>query len=153
MSMPSINHPDLPNRQADAVPGSVLSLRPVASPQPLRSIRASLFAHVATMSLEASLKAETPSRSSDLDDPALIVGLALWTARQHERYLAAAEAAAAAADRDNSRVLHRYPTILADTLRCHADDGDPTCRLVLDWLTAKGLVEPGPAASADKGAV
>ncbi|GGD42369.1 hypothetical protein [Aureimonas glaciei] len=82
-----------------------------------------------------------PAEQPDAHDPAMLVGLSLWTVRQHERYLEAA------ATRDDGRPLHSYPTVLVDTLRRHADAGDPTCRLVLDWLLGKGLLETGPECS------
>ena len=84
---------------------------------------------------------ETTTSPDDREDTALLVGLSLWTARQHEAYLARTRAA------DNRVDLHRYPTVLTDTLRRHADAGDPTCRLVLDWLLAKGIAETGSALS------
>ncbi|WP_370192574.1 MULTISPECIES: hypothetical protein [Aurantimonas] len=68
------------------------------------------------------------------EDTALLVGLSLWTARQHERYVAATRA------RPGDRPRHSYPAILVETLSRHADAGDPTCRLVLDWLRGKGLI-------------
>ena len=89
----------------------------------------------------APLPTASPAEQTDGHDPAMLVGLSLWTARQHERYLEAA------ASRNDGRPLHTYPTVLVDTLRRHADAGDPTCRLVLDWLLGKGLIETGPGSS------
>ncbi|GGD34862.1 hypothetical protein [Aureimonas glaciei] len=89
----------------------------------------------------ASLPTASPCEQADGHDPAMLVGLSLWTARQHERYIEAA------ATRNDGRPLHIYPTVLVDTLRRHADAGDPTCRLVLDWLLGKGLLETGAGRS------
>ena len=71
--------------------------------------------------------------ATDREDTALLVGLSLWTARQHERYLAASP-------RPGDRPRHSYPAVLVKTLTRHADAGDPTCRLVLAWLQGKGLI-------------
>ena len=46
-----------------------------------------------------------------------------------------------------------YPTVLTDTLRRHADAGDPTCRLVLDWLLAKSIAKTGTGSALHEGAV
>lgn len=83
---------------------------------------------------------------TDAEDTAVLVGLCLWTARQHEGYLARARVAS------DGRALHRYPAILVETLERHADAGDPTCRLVLDWLARKGLIETGIQRSSGQGA-
>ena len=80
------------------------------------------------------LPAHPTADATDREDTALLVGLSLWTARQHERYVAATSAQAG----DHPR--HSYPAILVETLSRHADAGDPTCRLVLDWLRGKGLI-------------
>ncbi|MGO8534177.1 hypothetical protein ACC756_28095 [Rhizobium ruizarguesonis] len=70
------------------------------------------------------------------DDPALIVGLALAFTRQ-----GAGDAAA-------------VPSVLFDRLRRHAYFGDPTCALVLDWLTQKASARRDrAAASSDRHAV
>lgn len=87
--------------------------------------------------------AATPTAT---EDTAVLVGLCLWTARQHEGYLERARVA------NDGRTLHRYPAILVGTLERHADAGDPTCRLVLDWLARKGLIETGVQRSSGQGA-
>lgn len=76
---------------------------------------------------------QTTSDAAEREDTVLVVGLSLWTARQHERYLAASP-------RRGDRPRHSYPAILVETLTRHADAGDPTCRLVLNWLQGKGLI-------------
>ena len=77
--------------------------------------------------------AHAVSDAAERQDTALLVGLSLWTARQHERDLVAHP------QRDD-RPRHSYPAVLVETLSRHADAGDPTCRLVLDWLQGKGLI-------------
>ncbi|KQQ86064.1 hypothetical protein [Aureimonas sp. Leaf324] len=79
------------------------------------------------------------------EDTAVLVGLCLWTARQHEGYLERARVA------NDGRTLHRYPAILVETLERHADAGDPTCRLVIDWLARKGLIETAIQRSSGQG--
>ncbi|NKN08941.1 hypothetical protein [Rhizobium laguerreae] len=59
------------------------------------------------------------------DDPALIVGLALAFTRQGYDDVAA------------------IPSVLVDRLFHQACSGDPTCRLVLDWLTEKANTRHG----------
>jgi hypothetical protein len=76
--------------------------------------------------------AATPTAT---EDTAVLVGLCLWTARQHEGYLERARVT------NDGRTLHRYPAILVETLERYAEAGDPTCRLVLGWLARKGLIE------------
>lgn len=83
---------------------------------------------------------------TETEDTAVLVGLCLWTARQHEGYLERARVA------NDGRTLHRYPAILVETLERHADAGDPTCRLVLDWLARKGLTETSLMRSSGQGA-
>ncbi|MAY30836.1 MAG: hypothetical protein CL627_16835 [Aurantimonas sp.] len=80
------------------------------------------------------LPAPPTADATEREDTALLVGLSLWTARQHEQYIAKTSA------RPGDRPRHSYPAVLVETLRRHADAGDPTCRLVLDWLQAKGLI-------------
>lgn len=87
-----------------------------------------------TASQRASIPPAQTADAADREDTALLVGLSLWTARQHERDLARTSAQAG----DRSR--HSYPAVLVETLSRHADAGDPACRLVLDWLQAKGLI-------------
>lgn len=147
MSMPNIIDADPSSQQINGTPTSVVAFRSAANPRSLQSVRASLSAHVATSTLDAGFEAEASSKPSDLDDPALIVGLALWTAARHERYVAAVAA------RGDGSVPHRFPAVLANHLRRHAKAGDPTCRLVLDWLAAKGLIETGTGCSLNEGSV
>lgn len=147
MSMPNIINADPSSQQVNGTPTSVVAFRSAASPRSLQSVRTSLSAHVAGSTLDAGLEAAASSKPSDLDDPALIIGLSLWTAPRHERYVAAVAA------RDDGSVPHRFPDVLANTLRRHAEAGDPTCRLVLDWLAAKGLIETATGRSLNKGAV
>jgi hypothetical protein len=145
MSMPQ------PHTPANRPP----QIQPQPQPSPLRRMLAETVAASAvdafgtTQSVQpidtaAAITATppaNPAEQADAHDPAMLVGLSLWTARQHERYLEAA------ASRNDGRPLHSYPTVLVDTLRRHADAGDPTCRLVLDWLLGKGLLETGPGCS------
>lgn len=63
------------------------------------------------------------------NDPALIVGLALAFTRQGNGDAAA------------------VPSVLFDRLRRHAYFGDPTCGLVLDWLTRKASARRDRAAA------
>ncbi|MGO6787597.1 hypothetical protein ACCS70_29450 [Rhizobium ruizarguesonis] len=63
------------------------------------------------------------------NDPALIVGLALAFTRQGDGDAAA------------------IPSVLFDRLRRHAYFGDPTCGLVLDWLTQKASARRDRAAA------
>ena len=65
------------------------------------------------------------------DDTALVVGLALAFTRQ-------GHGAAAA-----------VPLMLLERLSYHAWSGDPTCRLVLDWLTEKANERHDLAVSRD----
>lgn len=80
------------------------------------------------------LPAPPTADATDREDTALLVGLSLWTARQHERYVSRT------IDQIGDRPHHSYPAVLVETLSRHADAGDPTCRLVLDWLRGKGLI-------------
>jgi hypothetical protein len=64
------------------------------------------------------------------DDPALLVGLALAFTRQGN---------------DGASAI---PFEVVARLREHADDGDPACRLVLDWLTEKANMRHDRATSA-----
>ncbi|MBY2942823.1 hypothetical protein HF264_24450 [Rhizobium leguminosarum] len=66
------------------------------------------------------------------DDPALVVGLVFALTRQ-------GHGAAAA-----------IPLMLLDRLSHHAWSGDPTCRLVLDWLTEKANERHDLAVSRDR---
>ncbi|MBB4004591.1 hypothetical protein [Aurantimonas endophytica] len=109
---------------------------------------------IASTTPAADAATPTPVRevftaTDDREDTALLVGLSLWTARQHEGYLARAAATAV----DDGVALHRYPTVLTDTLRRHADAGDPTCRLVLEWLLVKGIAETGAGSASREGGV
>ena len=79
------------------------------------------------------LPAPHKANAVEREDTALLVGLSLWTARQHERYLAASP-------QRGDRPRHSYPAVLVETLSRHANAGDATCRLVLDWLQGKGLI-------------
>ena len=81
------------------------------------------------------------------EDTALLVGLSLWTARQHERYVARTSA------RPGDRPRHSYPAILVETLARHADAGDATCRLVLEWLQGKGLIAGNAELATHRGMV
>ncbi|MGO7807328.1 hypothetical protein ACC778_33820 [Rhizobium ruizarguesonis] len=63
------------------------------------------------------------------DDPALVVGLALAFTRQGDGDAAA------------------IPSALFDRLRRHAYFGDPTCGMVLDWLTQKASARHDRAAA------
>ncbi|KTQ96007.1 hypothetical protein NS226_09015 [Aureimonas ureilytica] len=83
---------------------------------------------------------------TETEDTAVLVGLCLWTARQYEGYLERAHLA------NDGRALHRYPAILVEALERHAGAGDPTCRLVLDWLARKGLIETDVLRSSCQGA-
>lgn len=89
----------------------------------------------------------TPGPTGPKEDPAILIGLSLWTARQHERYLARTHGL------DDGGVLHSYPAVLVDALRRHADAGDPNCRLVLDWLSRKGMLETDGQGASHKGGV
>ncbi|MCC4296618.1 hypothetical protein [Aurantimonas coralicida] len=92
------------------------------------------------------LPAPPTADATDREDAALLVGLSLWTARQHERYLAAPP-------QRSDRPRHSYPAVLVETLTRHADAGDPTCRLVLDWLRGKGLISAVVGLSSHGGTV
>ncbi|MCD1642596.1 hypothetical protein [Aurantimonas coralicida] len=80
------------------------------------------------------LPAPPTADATDREDTALLVGLSLWTARQHERYVSRT------IDQAVDHPPHSYPAVLVETLSRHADAEDPTCRLVLDWLGRKGLI-------------
>ena len=147
MSMPNIINADPSSLQVNGTPTSAVTFHSVSNPRSRQSVRASLSTNVATSTLDAGLEAEASSKPSDLDDPALIIGLSLWTAPRHQRYVAAVAA------RGDGSVPHRFPAVLASHLRRHAEAGDPTCRLVLDWLSAKGLFETGTGRSLNEGAV
>lgn len=147
MSMPNIINSDPSSEQVHGRLTSVVAFQPAAAPRSLQSVRASLSAHTATNTVDAGLEAEASSKPSDLDDPALIIGLSLWTAPRHERYVAAVAA------RGDGSVPHRFPAVLANNLRRHAEAGDPTCRLVLEWLAAKGVIETGAERSLNEGLV
>ena len=101
----------------------------------------------ATKAVRPTSPQEMPGPTGHAEDPAILIGLSLWTARQHERYLARARGT------DGRSVLHSYPAILVDALRRHADAGDPNCRLVLDWLSKKGMLASETASASHKGAV
>lgn len=147
MFMPNIIDADPSSQQVNGTPTSVVAFGSAANPRSLQSVRGSLFAHVATSALDVGLEGEASSKPSDLDDPALIVGLSLWTAPRHERYVAGVAA------RGDGSVPHRFPAALANHLRRHAEAGDPTCRLVLGWLAAKGLIETGAERTLNEGSV
>ncbi len=100
---------------------------------------------VALPGLDAAPR-EHAVKATETEDTAVLVGLCLWTARQHEGYLERARVA------NDGRTLHRYPAILVETLERHAEAGDPTCRLVLDWLVRKGLIETDIQRSSSQGA-
>ncbi|NDV88935.1 hypothetical protein GTW51_19815 [Aurantimonas aggregata] len=140
--VPLSMRPPIPTKLAGST--ALTSVVAVGSMPPIQAIQAIETIAPATLAADAiapTLVPEVATSPDDREDTALLVGLSLWTARQHERYLARAQAA------DNSVALHRYPTVLVDALRRHADAGDPTCRLVLDWLLAKGIAETGSTAS------
>lgn len=147
MSMPNIINADPSSQQVHGRLTSVVAFQPTAASRSLQSVRTSLSTHVAASTLDADLEAEASRKQSDLDDPALIVGLSLWTAPRHERYVAAVAA------RGDRSVPHPFPAVLANHLRRHAEAGDPTCRLVVDWLAAKGLIETGTGRSFNEGSV
>ncbi|MEF2554184.1 hypothetical protein VQ042_23110 [Aurantimonas sp. A2-1-M11] len=93
------------------------------------------------------LPAPPTADATDQEDTALLVGLSLWTARQHERYVARTSA------RPGDRPRHSYPAVLVETLSRHADAGDPTCRLVLDWLRGKDLIVANAGLAPREGSV
>ncbi|MBB4576028.1 hypothetical protein [Rhizobium lentis] len=66
--------------------------------------------------LKRGKSTQTPVASRPQDDPALIVGLALASARQRP---------------GDTRAIS---SVLLDRLRHLARSGEPTCRLVLDYL-------------------